>query len=332
MAVTSRERLRRAARNIAGIVVGIVALWAAFRGLDPQVVARELSRVDPLLTLGALATTLAALAAMTLRWQLLFYPDSDALRFHDLFRAMVLGQMVNIIVPLRFGEVVRVYALAERAALSPSRIFATVAIEKVLDVLLFGASLALVLASWGGGGDAFGSPPILAASSVAVFAMLWLIIRRGDRLLATAARLFAWVPGVRRRLAGIAASFMDGFSALRTTGGVVPIVVASLLMIATSTLTNWLLFRAFEFELSMTQALALLVVVKAGSVPPSLPGRIGVANYLTVVALTWFGVTHREAAAFAIVLYVVALLPKVAMGAAYVGARRGRLTWRHHHF
>jgi uncharacterized membrane protein YbhN (UPF0104 family) len=65
-------------------------------------------------------------------------------------------------------------------------------------------------------------------------------------------------------------------------------------------------------------ALSLLVVLQVGTVPPSLPGKVGIFHYLTVVALALFGVDRATALSYAIVLYGVALLPKILLGGVYV--------------
>jgi hypothetical protein len=74
--------------------------------------------------------------------------------------------------------------------------------------------------------------------------------------------------------------------------------------------------------------LLLLVVLQVGTVPPSLPGRLGVFNYLTVLTLGIYGVERGPAAAYSLGLYIVAYLPKVLIGAACLARRDWRRTAR----
>jgi hypothetical protein len=76
--------------------------------------------------------------------------------------------------------------------------------------------------------------------------------------------------------------------------------------------------HAFGLITPVWAGLALLIVLQVGSVPPSLPGRLGVFNYLTVVTLVWLGADRATAASFSLVLYVIAYLPKVALGAVFM--------------
>ena len=96
-------------------------------------------------------------------------------------------------------------------------------------------------------------------------------------------------------------------------------MAAEILLVAA--LTNYLLFLAFGLELPFVAAVFLLVLTQAGSVPPSLPGKIGIFNYLTVVGLGSYGIDRGTALGYSILLYAVALLPKVILGAAFVAAR-----------
>jgi len=59
-------------------------------------------------------------------------------------------------------------------------------------------------------------------------------------------------------------------------------------------------------------------VLQVGIAPPSLPGKLGVFHYLTVLALSFFGVARSAALTYALVLYAVALLSKVLVGGAWL--------------
>jgi uncharacterized membrane protein YbhN (UPF0104 family) len=119
----------------------------------------------------------------------------------------------------------------------------------------------------------------------------------------------------------------SGFSALKSPAACLAAVLLSLLIVALAASTNYVLFLAFGLPLPPLAALLLLVLLQVGSVPPSLPGKIGIFHYLTVVALGLFAVDRERALSYSIVLYAVALLPKLVLGAVYValGARPGRL-------
>jgi hypothetical protein len=133
------------------------------------------------------------------------------------------------------------------------------------------------------------------------------------------ARLVALLPGRwQRRVAPHAERLLQGLSSLRSPGASLLAVLLSIVLLAVAALTNYLLFRAFGLELSFVAALFLLVLLQVGSVPPSLPGKIGVFNYVVVVGLSALGVDRFLAFSYSVALYAVALLPKVVLGVAYL--------------
>ena len=77
---------------------------------------------------------------------------------------------------------------------------------------------------------------------------------------------------------------------------------------------------AFGFKLPAIAALFLLVVLQVGNSAVSVPGNLGVFHYLTVLALAVYGIDRERALAYAIVLYAVALLPKIALGVLIMAA------------
>ena len=92
-----------------------------------------------------------------------------------------------------------------------------------------------------------------------------------------------------------------------------------------STLTNYIILRDVDIQVPFTAALFVLIVLQVGSAPPSAPGKLGVFHYLAVLALSAFSVEKDLALAYSVLLYVVALLPKVVIGVGVLIFSRWRL-------
>lgn len=306
---------------VLGAVLGGAALWLSFRGLDADALRRALRTIHPAWALAALASTMLSLVLLTWRWRLLFFPAHRERRFWPLFRAIVVGQMLNIVLPLRLGEIGRMYVAAHEERLSKSRVLATLAVEKALDLGMFGLAVALTLTQLAlpeGVGLRRSAQWVIAAGGLAA---LWLVSRQAERLATLAARLTRLLPArVAERASGIAARFLDGLGSLRDARGGLAAMAWSVAVVASAALTNYLLLRAFGWRFPPLVALFLLVLIQAGFVPPSLPGKIGIFHYMVVVGLGAFGVERGPALAYAWALYVVALVPKVLLGAAFVAA------------
>lgn len=320
---------KRWPRVAAGVLIGTICLWLAFRGFELADFTRALRSLNVPLTLLALGSTFLTLLMGAWRWRWLFYPHHQERSFHALFRALVVGQMVNIVSPLRVGEVARVYALAEHERLTKTHVLATVALEKVLDLFVFGVAIALLLMLMALPGGVRVKTSAQLGVAAAALLTLWFVARFAVPIANRLDPFTRWLP-TRLRVAARAAlhRVVEGLATLRKPQMGAFVLGLSVLLQICSALTNYLLIRAFGFDIPAWSALFLLVLLQVGSVPPSLPGKIGVFNYLVVVGLAVFGIDQTPAFSFSLVLYVVALLPKVLIGSAYVASGSVHVTRR----
>ena len=81
------------------------------------------------------------LAIRSLRWQYLLEPLGHA-SFGNAFRATAVGFAASSVLPARAGEVIRPYFLARHENMTATGAFATIILERVLDVLTVLALLA----------------------------------------------------------------------------------------------------------------------------------------------------------------------------------------------
>src|SRR5436309_3288600 len=131
------------------------------------------------------STPLLRLRAFRWRW-LLSTPRPVSL--DSLYSATMIGFMANNLFPLRVGEFVRAWALGRRENLSKTTVFATVVVERVVDMItllaIFGVALLLhpISASTEAGRLTSAGAGLLALSCVGRSAFL-VVIERSPRLL-----------------------------------------------------------------------------------------------------------------------------------------------------
>lgn len=82
---------------------------------------------------------------------------------------------------------------------------------------------------------------------------------------------------------------------------------------AGSVLTAWLVLQAFQLNAPAASAVVIVIAVQVGTVVIPIPGGIGVSQVLTVQALQLWDVPEAPALAYALMLYLVARLPKIAV-------------------
>ena len=170
------------------LTIGLLAFF--FRKADPAEVWAETRRADPALLIYGVIVTLLTYAVRAWRWQSLLAPIGPT-HYAVAFRTTVIGFAANALIPGRVGEVLRPYLLARHEKLNATSAFATIILERFLDLatvlLLFAAFVftvgpgvisgdpaQLALVKFGGG--------VAAVSAVAGLAGLFALAGHPERL------------------------------------------------------------------------------------------------------------------------------------------------------
>jgi uncharacterized protein (TIRG00374 family) len=205
--------------------------------------------------------------------------------------------------------------VGERTDLTKSRLLGSLVLEKALDLITFGGALFLLLVSLSlPGWVADPGRTLIILGLIAALGMVVLTLW-GQQILGWLAPWLKKLPGNwGERLGGILERALEGFASLRSGKRLFLIWFLSLLSLLLSALTNYLVLRALNISAPAWAALFVLIVLQVGSAPPSAPGKLGVFHYLAVLALSVFGVAKDLALAYGVLLYVVALMPKIVIG------------------
>ena len=254
----------------------------------------------------AVATVLLTLWARVLRWHVLL--DSTRVSWSATLRALVLGQLLNLMLPARLGDLGRAYLIAGDGYPSQARALGTVVVEKLWDVLLL-VGLVLALSFWQPLPVWAVVPARLAAALgglLLVGVVIPLLFRR--RLL-DLAPLTHW-PWLARWMGQLS----DGLAAVQRPRVMLAAGVWSLLAWFLGALTNLAVLKALRLPGSLGGAFFVLAVLQLGVAVPSVPGRIGVFEGLCVGALTFLGMDPSLALGYGVVLHAVVLLPPTSLG------------------
>jgi uncharacterized membrane protein YbhN (UPF0104 family) len=236
----------------------------------------------------------------------------------------VVGQAVNIVVPLRFGEGARVAITCRELDLPVAQVLMSVAVERAIDMLAFGtAAFVLVSTGWMPQTIMTRAPGIAAVviAFVAAFAIakgMW------PRLLTTERRWLGSRWGLDRWIVAQATNLQRGWSGVTRGPQLTKIILLSAAVFLSSATTNMLVLRAFDLPIPIMAAFVLLLAIQVGTAVVSVPGNLGVFHYITVVTLALWHVPRPEALAVAVVLHAVSLGPKVVLGAVALLSTRLR--------
>jgi glycosyltransferase 2 family protein len=289
-----------------GVLLGLIMLFLAGRGLDLALVGQTLARVNPMYVLLALLVFLLTQVVKAVRWRWLLSPKPTGLTLMQLANLLIVGQTINLLFLTRLGDIARAYLTGEESGASKTYVLGSIAAEKVVDLLALAIVIMclipfITLPAW----LAARQVPVIAVAAALVLAMACLIAGR-HTWIAWLNRLLARIPGSSRvRWQARLAAGLDGLSAVANRRAALAIWWWTLVIWSLGALTNMFLFLAFNLPARVLPAVFLLAVLQAGVAVPSVPGKIGVFHYLCVLALSAFGVPAAVALGYGITLHLI---------------------------
>jgi uncharacterized protein (TIRG00374 family) len=304
-------------RVILSSLIGAVGIYLVARNLDLSDLQSAFAQANLGYVFLAVVTIFLTILAKTWRWRFIFHPPESRPLFEPLFWALSIGQFLNVLLPMRLGEVGRAFSLERQSQVPIPKSIGTIVVEKTLDALTLGVMVFFLLPALLLPGYVSEQGYPLALLALVALAMLLLLAYRSQyvlRLFQSSIRLLPdrW----NSRLARWFAEGLHGLAALRDPRLVLTLGFASAMIAGLSILTPWILFKAFDIPLAIEGAISLNLVVSIGSVPPSTPGKILIFETLVVVTLTRLGLTDSATMlSFAIVYHLVVALPQIALGA-----------------
>lgn len=326
---------------VAGILIGALGLGWAMRGSDLRVVGQSLAAAHYAWVLAALACVLGVALAKAARWSAL-YGVLGPPTFWESFSALIVAQMVNVVIPIRLGELVRV-GLIKQSGQPATRTLSTIAIEKALDLAAAGLiAISVVALAASPAWLRERAPGMLLVGLVLVAGTLlvWRLRSGIERLLERALARVGWLPSRwKERLIGMARTLLLALGALTDWRSLLPVLAWTMLSWLLSILMMVALFAAFQLALPVTAAAVLVLAALLSNIFPSPPALVGVVHAIAVAVLGEYGVDRSVAFGFGVALNVVtvgplivlgglALWQRVAASARWLGGRSVRGFWR----
>jgi uncharacterized protein (TIRG00374 family) len=282
------------------------------------------ARVDALL-LGLLFVCLAYLAR-TVRWQYLLAPIGPT-RFRIAFRTTVIGFAALTLLPARAGDVLRPYLLARYEGLNPSATFATIVMERVLDLVAVLALLALYVwilsdpaalpGQWRGAIEL--STAVSAAGALVLMVVMWILASHPERV---GALVFASSRVLPHRiadgLAGFATAFSTGFAVAREPRSLVLATLWSFPVWLAIAGETWAVTKAFGIDMSFAGTFLLQGLLVIGVAVPT-PGAVGGYHEAYRIGVTtFFGASNDRAVAAALLTHAISYIPVTLLGVVFM--------------
>jgi uncharacterized protein (TIRG00374 family) len=327
--VSASAKTRKTLRVAVSLALAAVLLVLFLRTLDFAAVGRAIRGAHVGWLLAAVTANLLATPLFrSWRWALLLKKAGRPSPF-DLNSATSIGFAASTLLPARAGEIVRPVALARRAGLPVAPCLASIALERLIDLVVCVLLFVVYAVGWAPqnmAGEAAGRFALLrhlalvfGAGTLAGLAVLTFLAAKPERTDRFVRPLLRPLPEkIGARIEAILLSFLDGLGALGTAKDVAVVAAASVALWALIASQVWMTLLAFDVAVPYPVSFFVLAWAILGLAIPT-PGGVGGYHTAVAYALTaFYGVSKDTAGAFALVSHALSFVPITLLGLGFL--------------
>jgi hypothetical protein len=333
---------KMAASFIGGIVISVAALYFAFRNVPLLELFKYLATINYLWVLPAIAVVLLSFWLRAWRWRIILESTSK-ISIWRAYNPMMIGFMINCVLPGRLGEVARPVILQKEEKVPFTTGLATVVAERVFDICILLLLFMLTVGMLQINPDKnviFGSYQLNLETLKTVFngllklgALLILgialfsigkfrkiiyqtILALPELLFFTSEEFKSSVrTKICERIIGILKNIATGFILIRNPKKLLFCAVLSVLIWGLAALSYYIFSLGSPgVNLTYLEITTVMVIVCFFIFLPSVPGWWGLWEAGGVFALSLFGVTTKEAAGFTLANHAIQIIPVIIAG------------------
>lgn len=279
------------------------------------------------------------------RWEVLLKPVKHV-GFWQSFNPVMIGFTCNTVLPLRVGEVARPALFAAKEGVSFSASFATVVLERVFDLLAVVAVLGITVMlveeppapaptpktqvvvaaarpSDVAGQEASPTPlrrlkkygKVIGPAAFAVIVVFFVVGARPQTAERFLKKCTSFCPhAVQDRLVGFFDKFIVGLQSLENKRDVGWLLFWTALVWLDILAVYYVVALSFSIPLTVIGACLCFVLAAAAVAAPQAPGFIGPFQVAVQFGLSMLQVDATAAASYAIMLWIVSMVPTVIVG------------------
>ncbi len=262
----------------------------------------------------AVACDILSYASQGFRWKMLLRPTGQ-LSVVRTTQAIYVGLFTNEIIPLRVGELVRMFLVSRWLKVDLVSVLPSYMVERMLDAIWLALAVGLValfvtLPHQLIVGEEILGVIILILTAVFVFAVV-----KKERAGSNESNSHSPADkGPLRFVSRLVEGMAGGLRKIGFSRDFFVAAAGSLGILIFQILAFWFIMLAMKIPLSVWQGAVALLIVHMGTAIPNAPSNVGSYQFFTVVALAIFGVDKTLAASFSVVAFVLLTVPLWVIG------------------
>ncbi|HUJ30326.1 MAG TPA: lysylphosphatidylglycerol synthase transmembrane domain-containing protein [Candidatus Acidoferrum sp.] len=305
--------------RILGYGLAIICLVWVLRDFHIVKAMRQFAAADWRWVLLGMGFDVLSYVVQAIRWKFLLTPFGKV-KLTTAIRAVYAGIFANLVLPLRPGEVLRSYLIANSEEMSIGRVLGSVGVERLIDLVIATASLGVVSLFLTGESGSMELPRNLKRAadilgvvslllvSILVFLILYLEFKLGKNPELSSKK--------GRHLPSRFMGALTGLHAMGTAPSFYLAVVTSIGLPACQVLGLWCMMKSYGLHLSFMAAVVVLLVINLGVSLPNAPANVGAYQFFCVVGVSIFNIEKDTATGFSIFAFLALTIPFVFLGFA----------------
>jgi glycosyltransferase 2 family protein len=305
-------------KAVPGYAIAIVCLLWIFHDIRIRELTDSMTSIHWWWVAGAVFLDILSYVCQGMRWSLLLHPLGRVSIFRAT-EAIYAGLFVNEMMPMRLGEVLRIYLVSIWIPVRFAAVIPSILVERFFDAiwltLAFGITVfAVPLPKYLVDAEVILGLTALATAILFIF----LMFRKRKHAAASPARPWSrWRPV--RWLSGLLDRMTGGIRDIGRSRFFYSSLGISFLLLLGQILSYWFVMQAYGLKLSFWHGAAIFLIVHIGTIIPSAPSNVGTYQFFTVVGLTLFGIDKTLATSFSIVVFFILTIPLWIVGMLVFG-------------
>jgi hypothetical protein len=304
----NREHRLNLLKMTPGLLISAFFLWWTFRGFNLNDL-ESIHFTAPIWIIGLVAGSCASYWLRSYRWWVMMRSAGSRLR--TCFRVLLVSLAANNILPLRVGDVMRIFTYAPDLNASPSVILSTEILEKLLDILTL--ALILVVTMHTGKGVSHHTRVLMKLLLLVSGGGLIVMVAGARTLPGPIRKLFARLPA---KLGKVEHWLLLALDAIRQIGlwGMIWLFVLSLVIWFSEGVIYLSAMRMISLRTDWGAPWQTVSVANLSFLIPSSPGGIGPFEWACKSTLVLHGATPSAAGLFGILIHAWLLVTITGVG------------------
>ncbi len=324
------KTVKKSIQYLISFAIMLVAIWWAVKDIEFEKVYHILQNINYVWAILPLPIILLSHWIRAIRWKTMLKPIFEPKSVYNLFKAVMIGYGVNSVLP-RSGEFLRPYVVAKNEKVSYTSLFATIIIERIIDVFTL---LGLFAISFFVFSDTIIKilPEELDEKNIALISGLVIIAMVSSFYKPLVDKMLEWIikpfsEKLYLRISDLFVKFRSGFAIIKRPSQYFRLIVESALIWFCYALPLYITFYCFDFVnlygLGLSDALILLIGSGIAISLAPTPGGIGIYHGVIAKSLELlYGIPYEIGFAYATLNHALSFFLQLIVGLVFLSKEK----------